>query len=315
AADNALELRFATWGPRRIEASAADRYAIDAADRVELGAALDRAADQLFVGLGPDARRELRSRYGVERISASAGYHRRLTGAARITAESGVRHVAFFTGECCGDPSLDTRIAHGEAMAPPGYRDDYTAGFGRAALTIDTYRPAEDGGTTGYLQLRGAPGIAAGRSWIGYGAAIGGAIDLTGHHRRLSAQIALDFVDRITGDPVPFTEYPALGGELMPGFLAGWMTGRSTATAQLAYTWPLWLALHAQTRLAIGNAFDAHLAGAAPGVLRLSGDLALMSTAERDRGFELVLGLGTETFEQGAAITSLRVMLGSKRGL
>jgi hypothetical protein len=118
----------------------------------------------------------------------------------------------------------------------------------------------------------------------------------------------------MSGGAIPFTEYPVLGGDGMPGFVAGWMTGRSTAAAQLGYTWPVWLGLDAQLRLTAGNAFGARLGGLAPGKLRLSGDFGFTTSTLADQGFEVLVGLGTETFDQGGGITSVRVTLGSRRG-
>jgi hypothetical protein len=118
----------------------------------------------------------------------------------------------------------------------------------------------------------------------------------------------------MTGGAIPFTEYPSLGGELMPGFVTGWMTDRSTAAAQLGYSWPVWLGLDAQARFTIGNAFGEHLDGLAANKLRLSGDLGFMTSAALDQGFEMLLGFGSETFEQGGKITTVRVTVGSRRG-
>ena len=325
AAGNALVLRGATWGPRWIEVALADRYALDRgepgtdpddADHVQIGLAVQRAEDNLFVGIGPDAARSTRSRYGAERFEASAAYHRQLPGPAELDIASGVHRIEFVAGSCCDDPSLDTRIGRGELMAPPGYRDNYTAAYGRVELTVDTRRPRPEPGTGAYLHASGAPSVepGTGQAWIEYGGTAGAALDLTGHRRTLRVELAVDMVDRIAGGAVPFTEYPGLGGELLPGFAPGWLIGPSAAAAQLGYSWPLWLGLDAQARVAVGNAFADHLSDLAPRKLRLSGDLGLSTSTVRDAGFELLVGLGTETFEQGAAVTSVRVMLGTKRG-
>jgi hypothetical protein len=319
ARGNTLRLELATWGPRRIHAVAADRYAIDDASRIEARLELSRAADHLFLGLGPEVTDDTRARYGVQRIESTVRYRRWLPGAARIDAAAGVQRTGFIAGDCCGDPSLDARVAREELMAPPGHRDAYATAFGRAELTVDTRRPHPEPGSGVYLHAHGTPSVDLhrARSWLRYGAVVGGALDLTGHRRTLRLQVALDFVDPIAGgaDPaIPFTEYPVLGGERMPGFVAGWLTGRSTATAQLGYTWPVWLGLDAQARFTLGNAYGARLTGLAPGALRMSGDLGFTTSSARDQGVELVVGVGSETFDQGAEVTSLRVMLGSRRG-
>jgi hypothetical protein len=314
---NRLAIRASTWGPRWIDVAAADRYAIDRADRVELRGELERGEDELFVGLGPDATDATRSRYGLERIDGELGFRRQLSATAWLDAGSGLRRTDFL-GACCGYPSLDTRIARGELMTPPGYREPFTAAFARIELGLDTRRPRPEPGGGGFARIHGRPSVATGGggSWIAYGGVVGGALDLTGHRRTLTAELALDFVDPMSG-AVPFTEYPLLGGDTMAGFVAGWLTGRSTAAAQLAYRWPVWLGLDARTRLALGNAFGDHLTGLAPRALRLSGDVGLTTGSDRDRdpGFELLLGVGTETFEQGGHVTSVRIAIGSRRDL
>ena len=316
APDNQLRAHAATWGPAWINATAADRYALDRADRLQLRFEFKRSEDNLFFGIGPDAGDEARSRYGLERVEGSAGYRRTLAGASRLDVESGVHRIGFVEGECCGDRSLDARIADGELMAPPGYRAPYTTAFGRVGLTLDTRRRAPDPGGGGFLHLEARPSVDldAARSWIAYGGAIGGAVDLTGHRRTVRAQLAFDAVDSMTGGAIPFTEYPSLGGELMPGFLPGWMTGRSTVAAQLGYSWPVWLWFDGLARFTVGNAFGAQLDGFAPGKLRMSGDIGLTTSTVRDQGFEILFGLGSETFDQGAGVASVRVTVGSRRG-
>lgn len=316
AADNQLRLHAATWGSRWINATAADRYVLDKSDLVQARFEFKRSEDNLFVDIGPDGKSSTESRYGLERVEGSVGYRRTLSGSSRLEVAAGVHRISFVEGECCSDPSLDTVIGRGEVMAPPGYRAPYTAGFGRVALTLDTRRerPEPGGGTFLHLEARPSVDLHESRSWLAYSGAVGAAIDLTGHRRTLRASLATSFADSITGGAVPFVEYPVLGGDAMAGFINGWMTGPSTAAAELAYTWPAWLWLDAQTRLAVGNAFGTRLDGFAPGKLRMSADFGFTTSTVHEQGFELVLGVGTETFDQGAHVTSVRVAIGSRRG-
>lgn len=315
AADNRLEAQAMTWGMRSVQVALADRYTIDPIESAQVHLAVGRSDDHLFLGLGPDATTDTRSRYALERVELGAGYRRRLGAALQLDTEAGVHHVGFLDGECCGDPALDTRIARGEVMAPPGYREAYTAAHAAVELALDARRPRPEPGSGGYLHAWGKPSfdVRGGRSWLEYGGVAGGALDLTGHRRTLHAQIALDLVDALSGS-TPFTEYPVLGGEVMCGFLPGWMTGRSTAAAELGYSWPIWLGIDARARFAVGNAFGEHLAGLSPSKLRMSGDLGLTTDTDHERGFAIAVGIGTETFEHGSDVTSVRVMFGTRWG-
>jgi hypothetical protein len=313
---NQLRVHAATWGPKWINATAVDRYQLDAADRVQARVEFKRSEDNLFFGIGPDVTSDGRSRYGLERVEGSLGYRRQLAEASRLDVEAGVHRITFIEGECCGDPALDTQVADGKVMAPPGYRAPYTTAFARVGLTLDSRRARPDDGSGGYVSLQARPSfdLHDGGSWIAYGGTLGGAIDLTGHRRTLRLQLAVDFVDSMSGATIPFTEYPVLGGEEMPGFVTGWLTDRSTAAAQLGYTWPVWLGLDAQTRFTVGNAFGEHLGGFALDKLRFSADFGFTTSTAYDQGFEMLFGLGSETFEQGARITSVRVAIGTRRG-
>jgi hypothetical protein len=316
ATAHTVELYATTWGPQSLHGSLGDRYPLGPRDSVQARVDLDRARDYLFVGIGPDTTKDTRSRYGLARVAGNVGYRRLLSRAARIDAEAGLRRTGFLAGDCCGDPSLDERIAGQTVMAPPGYGDDYTTAYARADLRLDSRRPRPDPGGGVYLHAHASPSIDVheSRSWLAAGGVVGGAFDLTGHRRTVALELALDVVASMSG-AIPFTEYPTLGGDRMPGFVAGWMTGRSAAAAQLGYSWPVWLGLDARTRLAVGNAFGGDFDGLAPDKLRLSGDVGLTTSNDPGHGFELLVGLGTETFEQGARVTSVRVALGLRRGL
>jgi hypothetical protein len=91
---------------------------------------------------------------------------------------------------------------------------------------------------------------------------------------------------------VPFNELASLGGNAMPGFVAGWMTGRGTFAAQLGYSWPVWTWLGGQTRFAVGNAFGSHLDDLSGAKLRLSGDLGVAWSASAIRASRSCSGSG-----------------------
>jgi hypothetical protein len=316
-AGNAIRLHAATWGRDWINLTALDRVTWNR-NRTSLAARVEfkRQADRLFLGIGPDVTDATRSRYGLERFDAGATFRQGLEGESSVSLSSGVRTTAYRAGDCCSDPSLDDRIADGSLMAPPGYGVDYTAIYQRAELVLDTRsaRPASASG--GYLLMHAENVVDTRneRTWIEYGATFGVALDLLDRQRTLKLQLGVDYADPLRGGVVPFDDLASLGGNLMPGFVAGWMVGRSTIAAQLGYTWPVWMWLDGQARLAIGNAFGSHLDDFDTDKLRLSADVGVTSVGKRDQALEILFGVGTETLEQGAEITSVRLTIGSRRG-
>lgn len=312
---NAVRLAASTWGPRGSEAVALDRYALDAASAVQVRVDIARVQDEPFGGLGADARDEVRARFGLDRLAARLAYRHALGGDAHAEVGAGVRHLAFLAGDCCDEPSLDARIAAGTLAAPPGYRDDYTAASVHAAIALDTRRPRPDAGSGLYggAHAEASTDVAGGRAWLTYGGVLGATVDLTGHGRLVSMQLSIDMLEHVSGGAAPFTEDPRLGGELMPGFVPGWLTGLSTASAQLGYRWPVWGWLDARTRLTLGNAFGEHLAGLTPSKVRVSGDVGVLATRTVDEALELLVGFGTETLEHGGDVSSVRVTVGARR--
>ncbi|MEO8703176.1 MAG: hypothetical protein ABI867_24230 [Kofleriaceae bacterium] len=318
AEGNTLRLHAATWGKRWINITAADRQEITKTSSVQARFEFKRSLDNLFYGIGPDVVRDNRSRYGLERFEGSATGETNLGGGVRLSLEGGVHRYTFLEGSCCGDPSVDDLLAMAVVEAPPGYRDTYSTAFATADATLDTRQPKPAPGSGVYVNAHATGNFNMYRpqSWLQYGAVAGAALDVTGHQRTFRAQLAVDFVDPMSGGDaeIPFIELVSLGGVLMPGFVSGWMTGRSTIAAQVGYTWPVWLSLDGQVRFAIGNAFDEQLSGFAPNKLRMSGDFGFATSQARNQAFEVLFGLGTETFEQGAGITSVRVTVGSRQG-
>ena len=64
----------------------------------------------------------------------------------------------------------------------------------------------------------------------------------------------------------------------------------------------------------VGNTFGPHLEDFAPELLRYSFSAGIRSSNHRDHSFNLLLGFGTETFEQGADLTAVRFLFGGTTG-
>jgi hypothetical protein len=316
-ANNSVRLYGATGGLHWLTASALDRYNWNN-NRTSLSGRVEftRRPDLLFYGIGPDTTDDHPSRYSLQRIEGSSSFRQGFLGESYLALGGGVRAIAFRSDVCCTEPSIAERIAAGTIPPPPGYGTDYTVAFGRAALVLDTRDPRPAPATGSYLRLHGEldSDVRNDRKWLSYGGNLGVAVDLNGRQRTMKFQIGADFVDPTGSDIVPFTELVQLGSDMMPGFVNGWMTGRSTAVAQLGYTWPVWVYLDGHIRMSAGNAFGPHLEDFSVKKLRLSWDVGVTSVGARDNAFEILFGLGTETIENGASISSVRLTFGSRRG-
>jgi hypothetical protein len=201
--------------------------------------------------------------------------------------------------------------------APPGFETSSTTLYARGSLRIDSRDPRPAPGTGAYFEAHAEPhrDIDSGQSWALYGGEAGVALDLDGRQRVIKLMTAVELVHSFNGGQAPFYEQARLGGDnTMSGFLPGWMTGPSTWTAGVAYTWPVWVWLDGQARVSVGNAFGDNLDGFELRKLRLSADVGVTSIG-REHGLEVLVGVGTETFEQGTNITSVRVAIGTRQGL
>jgi hypothetical protein len=160
-----------------------------------------------------------------------------------------------------------------------------------------------------------APRASTPTGWLRYGAIAGGFLDLNDRARVLSLSVATLFSDPLTNSPVPFTELVQLGGsEPMPGFVPGRLFGQSALVTTLGYHWPIWVWLDGTIQAAVGNVYGQHLKGFDANLFRFSGALGFQTAGTSDNPVELLIGFGTETFERGAQLNSMRLVFGTSRG-
>jgi hypothetical protein len=158
--------------------------------------------------------------------------------------------------------------------------------------------------------------------WIHTSAGAGGFWDVNGYRRVLSLSALVMFSDPLGPRPVPFTELVTIGGDIpspgafpapMPGFFPGRLVDRSGTVATLRYKWPIGPWVAGSLQAAVGNVFGEHLEGFDTKLLRFSGAFGIEGDSSPDSSFEFVFGFGTETFEHGAQIDSLRLAVGVTR--
>jgi outer membrane protein assembly factor BamA len=148
---------------------------------------------------------------------------------------------------------------------------------------------------------------------------VGGFLDLK-NNRTVSLSVTGLFVDPISsssraGAQIPFTEQIVLGGSgPMRGFLYGRLVDRSATVATLKYKWPIWVFLDGSMQASLGNVFGPQLDGFKPSLLRFSGSVGVESVGGADHTFEILTGVGTETFDDNLRVSSFRLLFGTNRG-
>lgn len=314
-----LRVRGSTSGSRWLSGAVTERFQLSRTTTFALGVSASHRPDHAFYGIGPDTREAARSRYGENLLDMRATWHAGLWRSSSIETSIGYRGASFYPGRFGKDPSLTDQVDNGVFPLPDGYADGYRAWFYRAQLTLDTRREEDDSESGGRFVLRGEQGLDPTRSraagWVRYGAGLGGFLDLGDRGRILSLSVAAEMADPAGGEPVPFTELSSLGGnDFMPGFRDGRLFGRSAAVSTLRYSWPIWIWLDGSLQAAVGNVFGTHLDGISWGQSRFSGAIGIESRGSRDSVFQLLMGFGTETFNSGAQLNSIRVVLGARNG-
>lgn len=328
-----LRLRASTWGKSWLSGTLTERFHPSERLELTLSATATRRPDYAFYGIGPDTREAALVRYSADTIDAHGESRFAFGGSSLLDTAIGYRGASFGPtdydaanrGRFDYEPSLDEAVAAGELAEPPGFRDGYRAPYVRARLVLDS-RPQQDTDSGLHvsesglrLELLGEQGAdlknTPASGWLRYGGTLGGFLDLAQRGRVISLSLTGLLSDPIGERPVPFTELVALGGPgLMPGFRAGRLYDRSAMVATLRYSWPIWIWLNGSLQAATGNVFGEHFAGMRAERMRFSAAVGIESSGSRDSIFQALVGFGTETFESGAQLDSIRVVLGARNG-
>jgi surface antigen Omp85-like protein len=314
-----LRLHAAGWSSHWLAGSLTQRIRLPRDDQFTFKLSASRRPDLTFYGLGPNTLEAYQSRYGRDLIDGRALVDLALVGSSRLLAGVGIRSVDLYHGFYGSDPSVEQSAAAGLFTLPDGFGHGYTAEFNRLRLTLDS-RPKDQAPGTGVrfeLEAEQGNGLRAsgGPTWLRYSGTLGGFYDLNEHGRVIGLSIATLFADPLGSEPIPFTELVSLGGDApMRGFYPGRLSDRSAAVASARYRWPIapWLA--GTVRAEVGNVFGVHLEQLRAGLMRFSGSIGLGTTGSTDGSIEALVGFGTETFDHGAQVDSIRVLLGTNRG-
>jgi hypothetical protein len=314
-----LALHGSTWGSEWLSGTATERFNfVPERFAVTLSATATHRPDYAFYGIGPDTRESQLVRYQADTVDARAESRVTFAGGSLVETAAGYRGASFGHSDFAPGRSLDDRIAQGRLNEPPGFKDGYRAPFAHSRLVLDS-RGASASATGARLELSADEGAdlknGPTSGWLRYGGTLGGFVDLGEAERVVSLSVSALLADPIGNRPVPFTELVTLGGPgMMPGFRAGRLVDRSAAVATLRYSWPIWVWLNGSLQVATGNVFGARFDGFRAERGRLSTAIGIESSGSRDSIFQALVGFGTETFESGAKLDSLRVVVGARSG-
>lgn len=339
--DNHLRARAAWGGPDWLLLHATERVDIDSDRSVSLKGRFARRPDLIYHGEGPTSSDDDRGRYFSQSLGGWIEYRLGSWHSSTLRANVGVRNVRYDAHPgCCGDPSVGARVTQGAYPEPTAINDGFFVLEQSVDLTLDTRWPRNQAirseasdfespsGTGVRVDLRAfhatsfdrRPPLAGAAEerfhWLRYGATLGSFLDLTGQQRTLGLSLVVDFADPLLKDgAIPFDELATLGGARpLSGLLDGRLRGRSTAAAVFEYTWPIWVWLDGSMHYAVGNAFGPELDGFEADLLRSSFGVGIKANTQRDHSFQMLLAFGTEPFDQGAHIESVRFVLGAADG-
>lgn len=319
ARGNDMRTQFGFWGEDWLAGSLSDRiyFSCDPADVVDLGVSALRRPDYAYFGIGPSTRQSDLVRYGSDRLEARASVDKKWWRLSTVHGGITARKVEFHRGLLLNDAVLDDVVARGAITPPPGYPEGYTMVKSDISVTFDSREPRPASPSGARLELHGSHSadVRAHGGWVGYGGSAGAFFDVNGRSRVVSLSGTVHFVDPLGSEPVPFTELAVLGGfGPMRGFYPGRLVGRSAAVAELGYRWPIWIWLDGAMRFEVGNVFGEHMQDFDLGLLRMSAAIGVESAGLADNPLEILFGFGSETFDSGTKIDSLRLVVGSHRG-
>lgn len=314
-----LRLHASTWGRQWLAGSFTQRIHFHGSSSVAITASASRRPDYVYYGTGPNTLRSAQSRYGEERWDGAVTLAVPFWRSSRVETALGLRAASFYDGHFGGEPRVSDQVRAGVFSLPPGFASGYGAEMSRVLLAVDSRRPYPAAGSgvrlEGRTELGSDVAHAPASGWLRVDGALAGYLDVDGHRRVVSLAVQTAFADPLGPRPVPFSELASLGGDAapMPGLYPGRVIDRSAAAATLRYRWPIGPWLNGSMEAAVGNVFGPHLEDFDPRLLRLSAALGLESESSPDNRIHFLIGFGTETFEHGGQVDSIRLAFGTSR--
>lgn len=319
AANNELRVNYAFGGVGLHIASITDRYTWGEGQwELALRTNFSQRPDGRYFGTGSGVRESLDSRYSFFSSDTQLYVQRKLGDIGQLRVHTDLRFRSFGEDVSAEDgPTVPERVLQEMESLPPGYTDGYTVHLTGAALIVDSRpeRPNDSTGIQAAAELSFAYSLRdpSESMWLNYGLSLAGYWDISGVNHIVSLAIGMRLTDAIRGQ-VPFTEQPVISGAgPMNGFIGSFLTGPSAVSATLSYSWPIWIYLDGIVHVAVGNVFDERFSGFSLSKFRLSTGIGIAAFSKRDHFFEFLVGFGTDTFEAGATVDSVRLIIGSRR--
>lgn len=204
-------------------------------------------------------------------------------------------------------------------------QEDYVAVFQRLDVVFDSTRekhPREKStprsirtdGVRLALASEHAATAADREQWVSYGGTLLGSLD-TGLARIIELSATVRMVDPIASFRLPWTEQLPLGGDILRGHLEGRVRGRSVMVYGAQWRWPVWTFLEGFVLGELGNAFDKHFENLTLKRMRISAVAGFRHQSLSGYVFEIMSGIGTDTIEAHARVSSVRFLFGASRAL
>ncbi len=317
---NDLRFHFEAWPSDWVYGSFNEQIAQADHRTVQLRLTGGTRPDKVYYGLGPSTLQSHESRYGIQRVDGALAYEWRFWKSSRIETAAGGRVVKTEDGHYGDDPTLSAAAREGRVAVPPGFSGTYEAEVNRLVASLDTRDNSSAPGPGALLEVSAEQGAElqgkAAADWVRYRATAGGFVDLNGHGRILGLTADAFFADPLGPQPIPFTELVYLGGDHpMNAYFDGRLRDRSAAVLEASYSWPVAAWLDGNLEFDLGNVFGVHLDRFEPKLLRYSGSVGLTVVAPQGSAFQdapltLLMGVGSETFEHGGQLDSVRFAIG-----
>ncbi len=322
------------WGFDWLHLTVLDRIHIDP-DHTTLHLVFDalKRPDFIYNGEGPDVVvGDESSRYSRESLEGYALLEHDFWRASRLSLEVGIRRYEFGDTTFADHPDdpVDDQPSVPEAVDqgifdryPTSFLEGYTGVHQRIQLAVDTRKPRPAPGTgvrlVGWGELGWDASDIVARRWFSYGGVLGLFLDV-GHQRVVGLSAGTELVDPVGtlrgAAGVPFTELVEVNDlpNVVSGYLPGSLRGRSVVGLTLNYTYPIWVWLEGTVHVNVGNAFGEQFEDFAWDKLRLWWGIGIRTISERDSAFSFEVAFGTDTFEQGTNVSSVRIVFGVVSG-